>query len=136
MHALDDISLVGEHHKEDESSTMAVGRILDKTLTGKEPRSKETKTTLSNEVHWAYGMTVGGIYGALRGGAAGIPDIPGGLAYGTGLWLFGSEVALPLLGLSPGPTTSSPASHAYGLGAHFAYGLATAATKQMLYRLL
>ena len=132
---LDDISLVGQQHEEGESSTAAMGRILSEATTGKEP-GKETKTTLSNLVHWAYGILVGGIYGALRGGSAGIPDAPGGLAYGTGLWLFGSELTVPLLGLSEGPTATTPGSHAYGLGAHFAYGLVAAATTQALYRLL
>jgi hypothetical protein len=81
-------------------------------------------------------LAVGGLYGALRGGSAGAPDVPGGLAYGTGLWLFGSELARPLLGLSAGPTSQPLSAHAHALGAHFAYGLATAATTQVLYQLL
>src|SRR5437016_5592090 len=132
---LDDISLAGQQHEEGESSTAAMGRILNEAATGKEP-GKETKSTLSNLVHWTYGMLVGGVYGAVRGGSAGIPDAPGGLAYGTGLWLFGSELTVPLLGLSEGPTATTPESHAYGLGAHFAYGLVAAATTQALYKLL
>ncbi len=134
-HTLDDISLVGEHYQGGESSTAAIGRLAYETLANKEPK-KETKTTLSYVVHWGYGLLVGGLYGALRGGSAGVPDVAGGLAYGTGLWLFGSEIAIPLLGLSKGPTTQPLESHAYALGAHFAYGLATAASTQLLYRLM
>jgi hypothetical protein len=134
-HTLDEISLVGEHHQPDESSTAATGRVLHEAVTGKEPK-KETKTLLSYLVHYGYGLLVGGLYGAVRGGSAGVPDVLGGLGYGTGLWLFGSELAQPLLGLSAGPTTAPLSSHAYGLGAHFAFGLATAATTQVLYRVL
>ncbi|MDQ6747735.1 MAG: DUF1440 domain-containing protein [Candidatus Dormibacteraeota bacterium] len=134
-HALDDISLVGVQHQGDESSTAAIGRLADQALTGKEPR-KETKALLSTGVHWGYGLLVGGLYGLGRGGTARPPDGRGGLIYGTGVWLLGSEVALPLLGLTAGPTTQPVASHAYGLGAHWAYGLATAATTQVLYQLL
>lgn len=135
MHALDDISIAGEHHQEGESSTEAVGRLAFQAIADKEPK-KQTKETLSYSVHWGYGLLVGGLYGAIRGGSGKLIDVPGGLVYGTGLWFFGSELAIPLLGLSEGPTTQSLASHAYGLGAHFAYGLATAATTQLLYRVL
>ncbi len=133
-HKLDDISLVGEHHKEGESSTASIGRILDKAVTGEDP-GKEAKTVLSYGVHWGYGLTMAGLYGTLRGGA-GIPDPLGGLAFGTALWLLGSEIALPLLGLSAGPTTIPKSGHMWALGAHFAYGLTTAATTQILYKLL
>ncbi len=134
-HALDNLSLVGQQHEADESSTAAVGRLLNAAATGKEEPKKETKATLSTLVHWGYSLTVAGLYGAVRGGT-GVPDAGGGLVYGTGLWLFGSELAVPLLGLADGPTTQPLASHAHGLGAHVVYGLATAATTQVLYRLL
>jgi hypothetical protein len=134
-HALDDIAVAGQHHQEGESSTAAMARILDEAATGKEPK-KETKMTLSTLIHWGYGMLVGGLYGAMRGGAADVPDVPGGLGYGTGLWLFGSELAVPMLGLAEGPTTQPLESHAYALGAHFVYGTVAAATTQILYRVL
>src|SRR5215212_11420274 len=71
-HTLDDVSRVGTQHKKDESSTEAVGRIVDQAVTGKPP-SKETKSLLSNLVHWGYGLLVAGLYGALRGGSAPAP---------------------------------------------------------------
>jgi hypothetical protein len=131
---LDDISLVGQQHEEGESSTGAVGRILYEQVTGKEPRSKETKTTLSYLVHWAFGMSMAGMYGALRGPAR-IPDIPGGLALAVGLWALGDELAVPLLGLAEGPTAFPPELHAHTLGAHIAYGLTSAAVAQTLDRI-
>ncbi len=134
LHALDDISLVGTHYKKGESSTATIGRLLYQLFSGKEPASEETRTTLSNLVHYSYGMMMGGVYGATRE-AAQVADIPAGLSFGSGLWLT-SEVALPALGLSAGPTTQSLASHAYGLGAHFVYGLATATTANLLGRVL
>jgi hypothetical protein len=129
--ALDDISLVGQQHKEGESSTEAVGRIAFEGVTGKKPRSKETRRTLSYEVHWAFGMTAAALYGALRGSAR-VPDVLGGLALAVGLWGLGDELAVPLLGLAGGPTSSPPELHAYTLGAHVAYGLTTAAVAQVL----
>src|SRR5437762_9453100 len=78
---LDDISLLGKQHEEGESSTGAMGRIAYRLFTGKEPRSKETRLTLSYIAHWVFSMTVAGLYGALRGPVK-IPDIGGGLALG------------------------------------------------------
>ena len=80
-------------------------------------------------------MSMSGGYGALQGPTS-VPDIQGGLALGIGLWFFGDELAMPLLGLADGPTAYPPALHAHGLGAHLAYGLATSATTQLLHRLL
>ncbi|MEO5953317.1 MAG: hypothetical protein ABIQ44_12700 [Chloroflexia bacterium] len=129
--ALDDISVVGKQHKEGEGSTEAVGRIAFEAVTGKEPRTKETSKALSTEVHWAFGMSAAALYGALRGSAR-WPDVLGGVALGVGLWGLGDELAVPLLGLAGGPTSSPPELHAYTLGAHIAYGLAAAAVAQVL----
>jgi hypothetical protein len=127
---LDDISIVGKQHREDESSTAAVGRIAYEGATGHPPDDR-TRSRLSYGVHWSYGILMGGLYGMLRR-SAGFPDLPGGLLYSTGLWLFGDELAVPLLGLQGGPTAASPSDHANRLGAHLAYGVATAATTQAM----
>ncbi len=133
--ALDSISLIGTHHEQGESSTAAVGRIAYQFVTGKEPESQETRTTLSYLVHWLLSMFMGGVYGAIRG-RANVPDLQGGLVLGIGLWLFGDELAFPLLGVARGPTAVPPMVHVYAFGAHIPYGVATAATVQMLHRIV
>lgn len=135
---LDDISLVGRQHQEDESSTAALGRMIYTAVTGKEPKSKETKETLSNLVHWGYGLLQGGLYGAARasnGNGRGL-DLLGGAVHATGLWLLGDETAMPLLGLQEGPTAVKPVGHVNRFGAHLVYGLTTAATTQLLEKIL
>lgn len=132
--ALDSISLVGKQHRDDESSTSALGRIGYQKLAGAEP-SEEAKTTLSNVVHYSYGALTGGLYGALRG-AGPLLDLRGGALFGTGLWLFGDELGVSLLGLAEGPTTYPPGQHAHRFGAHVAYGLGVAATTRLLHRLV
>ncbi|MDP9316660.1 MAG: DUF1440 domain-containing protein [Chloroflexota bacterium] len=134
-HALDSISLIGQHHQEGESSTAALGRIAYQTIKGQAPESQETRTTLSYLVHWLLSMFMGGVYGALRG-PADAPDVQGGLALGIGLWLFGDELAFPMMGLTKGPTAYPFAVHAHGFGAHLPYGLVTAGTTQLLQRLV
>ncbi len=133
--ALGSISLIGTQHQESESSTAAVGRIVYQMITGKEPEAQETKTTLSYLVHWILSMFMGGLYGAIRG-KAGAPDVPGGLALGVGLWLFGDELGFPLLGVARGPMAVPPVLHLHALGAHIPYGVVTAATTQLLHRLV
>lgn len=89
---------------------------------------------LSYIIHWLIGAVTSGVYGAARTGS-GVPDIPGGAALGTALWLLGDEMAMPLVGLTGGPTAYPPELHVHSWGAHIAYGLASATTTQVLYRL-
>lgn len=130
-----DVSIYGQQYRENESATAALGRLIYTWITGREPRSKEAQTMLSYQVHWVYGMLQGGVYGAWRG-RAGILDIPGGIVFGTGLWLLGDELVVPLLGLQAGPSTVSLRQHLNRLGAHLFYGVATAITTQLLRRMI
>ena len=132
---LDDISLVGQQHKEGESSTAAMGRIAYRTITGKEPRAQETRTVLSYLVHWLISMGSSGMYGALRG-STDSADMQGGILLGTILWLFGDEFLMPVLGLTDGPTAYPSELHAYSWGAHMAYGIASSMATQLLEKLL
>ncbi|MEZ4617568.1 MAG: hypothetical protein R2867_18925 [Caldilineaceae bacterium] len=132
-HALDSIAVISEHHRKSESATAALGRILYHWATDEDP-DKQTKTTLSYLVHWGYGIAQGGVYAAACGPAEGA-DLAGGLAFGTGLWLLGDEMIVPMLGLQSGPTASGPGTHLNRLAMHLVYGVTTAATVQWLRRL-
>ncbi len=129
-----DVSLFGRKHEEGESATAALGRIAYQAVKHREPDA-ETKNKLSEAVHWIYGVKLGAAYGLLRG-RAGKGDLPGGLAFGAALWLFGDEIAVPLLGLAEGPKAYSVDLHAQALGAHLVYGVVTAATTQLVERVI
>jgi hypothetical protein len=131
---LDDIAISGPHTKPGEDSTEAVGRIVYDDLMGQAPTSGETKELLSSLVHWSYGSVQGGAYGAVRG-RRNPPDLAGGAAFGTALWVV-SELGLPLLGLGKGPTAYPPRHHVATWGAHAVYGTTAAAVTQVLRRLL
>lgn len=133
--AYEDVSIYGKQYRQDESSTAALGRITYTRIKGEEPGTEETRTFLSYLVHWIYGMLQGGIYGTLRG-RANMLDFQGGLTFGTVLWFFGDEVMVPLLGLQGGPSSVSKIQHLNRLGAHWAYGTATAITTQALQRII
>lgn len=131
----EDISLFGRQYREEETSTAALGRILYTRIAGREPKAKETKNLLSYLIHWIYGMAQGGVYGANRG-KVGLLDVNGGILFGTALWLFGDELAVPLLGLQQGPGVVTFRQHINRLGAHWAYGIGTALTTQLLRRII
>jgi hypothetical protein len=130
-----DISIFGPQYREDETSTDALGRIFYTSIAGKEPKAKETKTLLSYLVHWVYGLAQGGVYGANRG-KVGVFDVKGGMLFGTALWLFGDEIGAPLLGLQQGPGGVPFRQHINRLGAHWAFGIGTAVSTQLLRRII
>ena len=99
--------------------------ILDHKLTEGE------KKWAGPAVHYAFGTAVGGLYGAAAELA---PDVTAGmgLPFGAAFWLVADETALPLLGLSKGPTEYPVSTHVYALASHFVYGLTAEAVRRAL----
>ena len=73
--------------------------------TGSTP-DQQTTEKLAMGIHWGYGVLWGGLFGALRNRVPVIGSAAG-LTYGTGLWLIGDELMMPVLKLSP-PSTDFP----------------------------
>ena len=73
-------------------------------------------------VHYSLGTGVGGLYGAAAEMAPKV-TAGSGLPFGAVFWLVVDEGAVPLLGLSKGPTAYPLSTHAYALSSHFVYGL-------------
>ena len=73
-------------------------------------------------VHYLLGTGVGGLYGAAAEIAPNV-TAGAGLPFGAVFWLVVDEGAVPLLGLSKGPTAYPLSTHAYALSSHFVYGL-------------
>ena len=92
--------------------------IFDHKLT------KGEKKIAGPAVHYAFGTSVGGLYGAAAELA---PEVAtgAGLPFGAAFWLVADETALPLLGLSKGPAAYPVSTHVYALASHFVYGLTT-----------
>ncbi|CAN5766745.1 hypothetical protein BH10CHL1_BH10CHL1_29710 [soil metagenome] len=64
------------------------------------------------------------------------PDLVGGSLLGLGLWLFGDELAMPLLGLQEGPVAYSTTTHLNRMAMHLVYGTSTALTMKLLQQLI
>lgn len=86
--------------------------------------SQDEKETAGPAVHYAFGSLMGALYGAM---AETMPATTAGFGvpFGTAVWLGADEVAVPMLGLAPAPTDTSPSVHAGALASHWIYGLTT-----------
>lgn len=86
--------------------------------------SKRQKEIAGPLMHYAFGTTMGAIYGALAGRdervTAGF-----GLAFGGLVWLLFDEIAIPALRLSPPPQEAPLPVHLRGAAAHVVYGPGT-----------
>lgn len=84
--------------------------------------TKSEKKAAGPAIHYAFGTSVGGLYGAV---AELTPEVTAGagLPFGAAFWLVADETAVPLLGLSKAPTEYPLGTHVYALASHFVYGL-------------
>ncbi len=96
--------------------------------------NKGRKEKYGNVVHWGYGIMWGGLFGALRDRAP-LVGTAEGVGFGTGLWLIGDEVMMPLMGLSPSPTKFPWQNHARAAVNHVAYGATLGITHSLLRKL-
>ncbi len=85
------------------------------------PREKKIAGPL---VHYAFGATVGAIYGELAEKDRGVSKASG-VPFGAAVWLVADEIMVPALGLAQGPTAYPPSVHLQALGAHLVYGATT-----------
>jgi putative membrane protein len=105
---------------EDDTTVKAASAVseglFDHRLTERE------KKIAGPAVHYSLGTGVDGLYGAAAEMA---PKVTAGkgLPFGAVFWLVVDEGAVPLLGLSKGPTAYPLSTHAYALSSHFVYGL-------------
>ena len=104
-----------------DDTTVRAASAVSEGLFGHKLTPSEKKVA-GPAVHYLLGTGVGGLYGA----AAEItPNVTAGagLPFGAVFWLVVDEGAVPLLGLSDGPTAYPLSVHAYALSSHFVYGL-------------
>ncbi len=133
LRGLDSISLVGKQYQEGESSQAAVGRMVYQTVTGQQPDAG-TKSLLEKLIIFGFGVGMSAAYSAVRD-PGDDPDVAGGVLIGTGSWLGGDELAMPLAGFAEGPTSYPMSLHVHSWAAHVAYGVVAALVSQALIRL-
>jgi putative membrane protein len=120
--------------EEQENPTVKVAETVIGAITGR-PLATEQKPIAGPIVHYAYGTLIGGAYGML-GESYPMTRAGFGTVYGTGAWLMGDEVMLPLLGLTKWPQEYPLSVHAYALVSHWVYGAALEGIRRGLRRLM
>jgi putative membrane protein len=106
---------------EEEDATVKAASAISEGIFDHE-LTKSEKKLAGPAVHYAFGTSMGGLYGAVAEVA---PEVTtgAGLPFGAAFWLVADETAVPLLGLSKAPTEYPLSTHAYALASHFVYGL-------------
>jgi len=104
---------------QDDTTVRAASAVSEGLFNHKLTQSE--KKIAGPAVHYVLGTGVGGLYGAAAEMA---PKVTAGigLPFGAVFWLVVDEGAVPLIGLSKGPTAYSLSTHAYALSSHFVYG--------------
>ena len=129
-----DPGIDGQGKEQQDDATVKAARAISENILGRELEESE-KRGAGAAVHYAFGTATGGLYGAVAEFA---PDvtIAGGLPFGAAFWLAADETAVPLLGLSEGPTKYPLSTHAYALASHLVYGLTAELTRRAVRKLL
>jgi hypothetical protein len=117
-----------ENKEEQDDATVKAARAVSEGVFGSELKDNE-KRAAGAAVHYALGTATGGLYGAVAEFA---PEFTtaAGLPFGAAFWLVADETAVPLLGLSKGPTEYPLSTHAYALASHLVYGLTAELTRR------
>jgi putative membrane protein len=116
--------LLGEKEKSEgesgEPATVKAAEAVSEGVFGHRLTERE-KEVAGPAVHYAFGASVGALYGVA---AEGWPGAAGGfgLPFGTAFWLVADEGAVPALGLSEPPAEYPPSTHVYALASHLVYG--------------
>jgi putative membrane protein len=95
--------------------------------------TEQQKKIAAPAVHYAFGTSVGAIYGTLVESRQ-VMRAGWGLPFGAVVWLGAHAIAVPALGLSEPITESDPGSEAAEFGAHLVYGVTVESVRRLLRR--
>jgi putative membrane protein len=96
--------------------------------------AEDQKPRAGTVVHYAFGASVGAVYGAV---AEIVPRVTTwvGQPFGVAVWLGAHVLVVPALGLAEPPTRRPVRQEAEEFGLHLAYGLTTELARRLLRRL-
>jgi putative membrane protein len=116
----------------DEDSTIRVASAVTRRVGYH--LAEDQKPQAGTIVHYAFGASVGAVYGAV---AEIVPRVASavGLPFGVAVWLGAHVVAVPALGLAEPPTRRPFRQEAEEFGLHLVYGVTTELARRLLRRL-
>ncbi len=119
---------------EEDDAAERLANAISVGVSGHELTESE-KEKAGTALHYAYGTTMGGLYGAAAELMPGV-TAGAGLPYGAFVWVTADEGVVPALGLSKSPSEYPLSIHAYALASHLVYGLTTEAVRRAVRRAL
>ncbi len=117
---------------QDEDATIKTAKAISQTLFAHELTDDEKKWA-GPAVHYSLGASLGAVYGGLAETAP-ISTAGAGTAYGTAVWFFADEIAVPAFGLSKGPAEFPLSTHLSALASHLVFGVVTGLTRRLIVR--
>src|SRR5918995_5640989 len=120
----------GQSKEQQDDATVKAARAISQNILGRELDESEKKGA-GAAVHYAFGTATGGLYGAVAEFAPPV-TVAAGLPFGAAFWLVADETAVPLLGLSEGPTKYPLSTHAYALASHLVFGVTAEVTRRVV----
>jgi uncharacterized membrane protein YagU involved in acid resistance len=105
----------------DETSASRAADALSEEVSG-QPVKRSEKKHADTVMHYVTGAALGGLYG-LVGGLAPFIMAGRGALFGASAWLFGDEIAVPVLGLGPAPAKIRAVDHGLALASHLIFGV-------------
>jgi hypothetical protein len=117
--------------RESEDATVKAASAISETALHRQLTPDE-KRVAGPVVHYAFGSTMGTLYGALAE-VVPVTTKAWGIPFGTMLWLGADEIGVPAMGLSESPGKVPASTHASAFAAHLVYGV-TADTVRRLVR--
>ena len=111
-----------------ESALETVARRAVEGLARRGPLDPTQKARLGEVVHYGVGAGWGGLYGLVRASYPRTWGATGLAGFSATVWLLGDNLLLPAFRLAGWPHRYPWRLHAYGVGAHVAYGAGVALT--------
>jgi putative membrane protein len=122
-----------DQHK-DEDATVKVADGMARWVLQRPLRDDE-KPVAGNLVHYAFGASVGALYGGV---ATFVPRVTTaiGLPFGVAVWLGAHVMTVPALGLAEPPTRRPRSEEGLELVLHLVYGAVTELVRRLVRRAL
>ena len=120
--------------RQDEDATVKVADGIARWLL-RRPLPEDKKPLAGNLVHYAFGGSIGALYGGVATIAPRVTAAVG-LPFGIAVWLGAHVITVPALGLAEPPTRQPPSKEGLEFVLHLVYGAVTELVRRLAHRAL
>lgn len=117
-----------DQHQDEDATVKVAGGIARWLL--QRPLREDKKPLAGNLIHYAFGASVGALYGGV---AAVVPRVTTavGLPFGVAVWLGAHVITVPALGLAEPPTRRPRSKEGLEFVLHLVYGAVTELVRRL-----